>query len=57
MSTGFVYDTSFSDHTHQESPESAIRLENLFEYFSKSEIFESLKRIQIENSSSLCTKY
>ena len=32
MSTGFVYDTSFSDHTHQESPESAIRLENLFEY-------------------------
>jgi len=48
MSTGFVYDTSFSDHTHQESPESAIRLENLFEYLRKREIFDSLERIEIE---------
>ena len=48
MTTGYVYDTNFSEHTHHESPESALRLENLFEYLSKSEIFDSLERIKIE---------
>lgn len=48
MSTGLVYDSSFSEHTHNESPESSLRLEKLFEYLSKSEIYDSLKRIQID---------
>ena len=48
MTTGYVYDTSFSEHTHHESPESALRIEKLFEYLSKSEIFDSLERIKIE---------
>ena len=48
MSTGFVYDTSFSDHTHQESPESAIRLENLFEYLRKEKFLIHLKELKLK---------
>lgn len=48
MSTGLVYDTNFSEHTNHESPESALRLENLFNHLRNNEIFESLKRIQID---------
>ena len=48
MTTGYVYDTNYSEHTHHESPESALRLKKLFEYLQKSEIFDSLESIKIE---------
>ena len=48
MTTGFVYDSRFSQHTHPESPESSIRLEKLFEYLNKSEVIDSLQKIKIE---------
>ena len=48
MITGFVNDSSFSQHTHPESPESAIRLEKLIEYLNKSKVLDSLEKIKIE---------
>ena len=48
MTTGFVYESSFAQHTHPKSPESSIRLEKLIEYLNKSEVIDSLEKIKIE---------
>ena len=48
MKTGFVNDLGFSQHSHPESPESAVRLEKLIEFLYKSEVIESLEKIKIE---------
>ena len=49
MTTGFVYESSFAQHTHPKSPESSIRLEKLIEYLNKSEVIDSLEKIKIES--------
>ena len=48
MTTGFVCDSRFSQHTHPESPESSIRLEKLVDYLNKSEVIDSLQKIKIK---------
>ena len=48
MKTGFVNDLGFSQHSHPESPESAVRLEKLIEFLYKSEVIESLEKIKID---------
>lgn len=48
MTTGFVYESSFAQHTHPKSPESSIRLEKLIEYLNKSEVIDSLEKIKLE---------